>query len=159
MRSRAALERRSSAAPSRPLYDTDFALWIDAQVAALRAGDATALDAQNLIEELEGLTRRDERALGSQLKRIMTHMLKQRHQPQRASRSWQDLIPDGREQIEDIIDQSPSLRRLLPDLMMKNYPRAVAQAASETGLSEDVFPERAPFELAEVLGEATSARP
>jgi hypothetical protein len=28
------------------------------------------------------LTKRDERALGSQLKRIMAHMLKQRYQPQ-----------------------------------------------------------------------------
>jgi hypothetical protein len=152
MRSRAGLELRSRAAPSRPLYDTDFALWVDAQVAALRAGDVTALDVQNLIEELEGLTRRDERALGSQLKRIMAHLLKQ--QPQRATRSWQDSIRSGREQIEDIIDQSPSLRRLLPDVMVKNYPRAVAHAASETGLSEDVFPDRPPFELAEVLGEA-----
>jgi hypothetical protein len=60
------------------LYDEDFALWIAEQVAALRAGDVAALDLQNLTLELEGLTRRDERALGSQLKRIMAHLLKQR---------------------------------------------------------------------------------
>jgi hypothetical protein len=123
MRSRVEPERRSGAASSRALYDEDFALWVDEQVAALRTGDVAALDLQNLIEELEGLMRRDERALGSQLKRIMTHMLKQRYQPQRASRSWQDSIRDDRERIEDIIDQSPSLRRLLPDLMTRNYPR------------------------------------
>jgi Domain of unknown function DUF29 len=154
MRSRAELDDRSRAGPQRPLYDEDFALWVDEQVAALRAGDVAALDLQNLIEELEGLTKRDERALGSQLKRIMTHLLKQRHQPERASRSWQDSVRNGREQIEDILDQSPSLRRLLPDLMDKNYPRARVQAASETGLSEDAFPATPPFTLAEVLGEA-----
>jgi hypothetical protein len=159
MRSRVELERRSRTAPPRSLYDEDFALWGDEQAAALRAGDVAALDLQNLIEELEGLTKRDQRALGSQLKRIMAHLLKQQNQPQRASRSWQDSIRNGREQIEDIIDQSPSLRRLLPDLMIKNYPRAVAQAASEPSLSENVFPERPPFGLAEVLGEATSPRP
>jgi hypothetical protein len=32
-------------------------------------GDVAALDVEILIEELEGLTKRDERALGSQLKR------------------------------------------------------------------------------------------
>jgi hypothetical protein len=156
MRSRVEPERRSGAASSRALYDEDLALWVDEQVAALRTGDVAALDLQNLIEELEGLTRRDERALGSQLKRIMTHMLKQRYQ-QRASRSWQDSIRDGRERIEGIVDQSPSLRRLLPDQMTRNYARAFAQAASEARLPEDVFPDAPPFELAEVLGEARSS--
>jgi hypothetical protein len=44
MRSRVQLEHRSGAAPPRPLYDEDFALWIEEQVAALRAGDVAALD-------------------------------------------------------------------------------------------------------------------
>lgn len=132
MRSRAELDDRSRAVPPRPLYDQDFALWVEEQVAALRAGDVAGLDVQNLTLELEGLTRRDERTLGSQLKRIMAHLLKQRYQPQRASRSWQDSIRKGREQIEDIVDQSPSLRRLLPDPLAKNYPRARAQAASQS---------------------------
>ena len=153
MRSRAELDDGSRKAIPRPLYDQDFALWIEEQVAALRAGDVAALDVQNLIDELEGLTKRDQRALGSQLKRIMTHLLKQRYQPQRATRSGADSIRDGREQIEDFLDQSPSLRRLLPDLMTRNYPRAVAQAASQTRVPVDRFPERPPFDLAEVLGE------
>ncbi|MGH6903071.1 MAG: DUF29 domain-containing protein [Geminicoccaceae bacterium] len=154
MRSRAELEHRSRETPPRPLYDEDFALWVDQQVAALRAGDVAALDLENLIEELEGLTKRDQRALGSQLKRIMTHLLKQPYQPQRASRSWQDAIENGREEIADIIEQSPSLRGTLPAMMTKNYPRAVAQAARDTRLSLERFPERPPFDLDEVLGEA-----
>jgi hypothetical protein len=144
------------AAPPRPLYDEDFALWVEAQVAALRAGDVAALDLPNLVEELEGLTKRDERALGSQLKRIMTHLLKQRHQPERASRSWLDSIRNGRERIEDILDQSPSLRRRLPDLMARNYPRARVQAASETRLPEGTFPLEPPFSLEEVLRDDAS---
>jgi predicted nucleic acid-binding Zn-ribbon protein len=125
---------------------------VEEQVAALRAGDAAALDIANLIEELEGLTKRDERALGSQLKRIMAHVLKQRHQPKRASRSWEDSISNAREEIADILEQSPSLRRLLPNLMTKNYPRAVAKAARDTRLPEESFPTRPPFSLGEVLG-------
>jgi hypothetical protein len=152
MRSRAEWDQGSSAAP---LYDGDFALWIEAQVAALRAGDVAALDIQNLILELEGLTKRDERALGSQLKRIMAHLLKQRHQAQRASRSWADSIANAREEIADIVEQSPSLRRILPALMTRNYPRAVAQAARDTRLPIEDFPEPPPFDLAEVLGEVT----
>jgi hypothetical protein len=153
MRSRAELDR-SAAEPSTPsLYDGDFALWIEAQVAALRAGDVAGLDVENLVKELEGLTKRDERALGSQLKRIMTHLLKQRLQPQRASRSWEDSIVNGREEIADIVEQSPSLRRMLPAQMTRNYRRAVAQAARDTRLPPNSFPNQPPFTLAEVLGE------
>jgi Domain of unknown function DUF29 len=89
------------------LYDRDFAQWIEQQVELLRSGHTTALDVPNLVEELEGLTKSDERALGSELKRIMAHMLKQRYQPQRASRSRVDSIENGREEIADILEQSP----------------------------------------------------
>jgi hypothetical protein len=83
----------------------------------------------------------------------MAHLLKQRYHPRRASLSWQDSIENGREEIADIIEQSPSLRGMLPDLVAKNYPRAVAQAARDTRLPLEGFPKRPPFELAEVLGE------
>jgi hypothetical protein len=140
-----------------PLYERDFAAWIEQQVSLLRSGESAGLDVPNLVEELEGLTNRDVRALGSQLKRIMTHMLKPRHQPERATRSWDDSIENGREEIADILEQSPSLRRLLPDLMTKNYPRAVAQAVRDTGLKGETFPQQPPFTLSEVLGEEDGA--
>lgn len=119
----------------------------------MRSGQAAGLDVHNLIEELEGLTRRDERALASQLKRIMAHLLKQRYQPQRATRSWEDSIENGREEIADILEQSPSLRRTLPGLMAKSYPRAASQAARDPRLQVTTSPEQPPLALAEVLGE------
>jgi hypothetical protein len=138
---------------AQSLYDRDFAAWVGQQVDLLRSGRATALDVSNLIEELEGLTKRDERALGSRLKRIMAHLLKQRYQPRRATRSWEDSIENGREEIADILEQSPSLHRTLPGLMTRSYPRAVSQAARDTRLQVTTVPEQPPFTLAEVLGE------
>ena len=148
-----ALASKTTASAAARSYDQDFALWVEAQVAALRSGEFAGLDLENLVEELEGLTKRDERALGSQLKRIMAHLLKQRYQPQRASRSWEDSVASGREEIVDILEQSPSLRRRLPGLMTKNYPRAVAQAARDSRLPTSSFPDQPPFTLAELLGE------
>ena len=153
MRSRAGINQTAGRGQPQSLYDRDFAAWVEQQVELLRSSHTAGLDVENLVEELEGLTKRDERALGSQLKRIMAHMLKQQYQPERASRSWEDSIANGREEIVDILEQSPSLRRTLAGLMTKNYPRAVAQAARDTRLPTDSFPDRPPFTLAEVLGE------
>jgi len=41
------------------LYDRDFALWVKAQVDALREGRLSAVDVQNVTEELEALAKRD----------------------------------------------------------------------------------------------------
>jgi hypothetical protein len=153
MRSRAGIDQKTGRALPQSLYDRDFAAWVEQQVELLRSSHTAGLDIDHLVEELEGLTRRDERALGSQLKRVMTHLLKQRYQPERTARSWEGSIRNGREQIADILDQSPSLRRSLPALMTKNYPRAVAQASDETRLPAGTFPGRPPFSLAQVLGE------
>ena len=153
MRSRALANETAVPAEAPSLYDRDFAVWIEAQVGAIRRGDLGALDVENLVEELEGLTKRDVRSLGSQLKRIMAHLLKQRYQPERTTRSWEDSVANGREEIVDILDQSPSLRRTLPALMVRMYPRAIGQAARDTRLPVDSFPDQPPFTLAEVLGE------
>jgi Domain of unknown function DUF29 len=101
------------------------------------------------------LTKRDQRALGSEIKRIMAHLLKQRYQPQRASRSRVDSFENGSEEIADILEQSPSLRRTLPGLMTKNYPRAVAQASRDTRLPIAHFPAQALFTLEVVLAEGS----
>jgi hypothetical protein len=154
VRSRAGTSETQGRVQAQSLYDRDFAAWIEQQVELLRSGRPGALDVDNLVEELEGLTKRDERALGSQLKRIMAHMLKQRYQPQRASRSWEDSIANGREAIADMLEESPSLRRTLPGLMTRNYPRAVAQAPRDTRLPIGASPDQPPFTLPEVLGEA-----
>ena len=157
MRNHLRVKETDGAVQGASLYERDFAEWVERQVELLRSGQAAGLDVPNLIEELEGLTKRDERALGSQLKRIMAHMLKQRYQPQRASRSWVDSIENGREEITDILEQSPSLRRTLPGLLVKNYPRAVSQASRDTRLPPTAFPSEPPFSLEEVLGDGERA--
>jgi Domain of unknown function DUF29 len=58
MRNQIRVKERGGSAEGLSLYDQDFARWVEEQVAALRAGDAAALDIANLIEELEGLTKR-----------------------------------------------------------------------------------------------------
>ena len=91
MRSRVLTDETTIPAKAPSLYDEDFAFGSRSRWRRCARAIVAALDLPNLIEELEGLTKRDARALGSQLKRVMAHLLKQRHQPERASRSWEEL--------------------------------------------------------------------
>ena len=55
------------------LYETDFALWLEKQVIALKNRDVNSLDWDNLIEEIESLGNRDKREINS-LSRSQTQL-------------------------------------------------------------------------------------
>ncbi|RZM76121.1 DUF29 domain-containing protein [Leptolyngbya iicbica] len=122
---------------TKPLYDHDFNLWVAAQQAALKEHRYIDLDLPNLIEELDGLTKRDKRALKSQLRVLLTHLLKWQYQPQKRSSSWQASIDNARVETVDILDDSPSLRNYLPEILSQCYQFARKQAAKETHLAMD----------------------
>ena len=71
---------------------------------------------------------------------LLAHLLEQRYQPERAGRSWQATVDVQREAACDLLDDSPSLHPLLDQMVQRQYRRAVADAAAETGLSPDRFP-------------------
>jgi hypothetical protein len=52
---------------STKTYDQDFALWVEENIALLKAKNYEAVDWDNLIEEVEGLTRSDKRELEDRL--------------------------------------------------------------------------------------------
>ena len=137
------------AAPS--LYETDFALWIEEQVGLLRAGQLDALDIENVSEELESTGKSDRRSVRRHLAVIQAHLLKLRHQPAARSKSWLRSIANSRSEIEQILDDSHSLRRELPAMLAASYPAAVRDAAIDTGLPRSAFPADPPFTLDEIL--------
>jgi len=106
------------------LYDRDFAAWAEQQAARLRLAAGQGLNAQidweSVAEEIEGLARRDERELRARITRIIEHVLKlQLTLAPEPSRGWVKTIVEQRIRIEALLEQSPSLRRKLPDLLPK----------------------------------------
>jgi Domain of unknown function DUF29 len=95
------------------LYDRDFVLWTEEQAAALRGAKASnlPLDWENLAEEIESLGKSDRRALASQMRRILHHLLKMQASTATEPRvGWRSTIRNARAEIEDILRDSPSLR-------------------------------------------------
>ncbi len=132
-------------------YNTDFFLWTQQQAAFLRQGVLSDIDMANLAEEIESMGKRDRRAVGSYLANILLHLLKWCYQPQCRSASWEDSIDNGREQVEWLVKDSPSLRTQLNLLIDEVYPRARRKASRETELPLTAFPEQCPFTVEQVI--------
>jgi Domain of unknown function DUF29 len=58
-------ERAILAPPSHKLYEQDFCLWTQTMAEALKSGNFSQLDLENLAEEVESLGRSDRRELQS----------------------------------------------------------------------------------------------
>jgi len=125
---------------NRVSYQQDLHAWTLEQAALLRAHRTAGLDWENLAEEILSSARRDQRKLQSHVCGILLGLLKWQAQPARRGASWRKSLRTQRRHIRDLLRQSPSLRRLVPELMLEAYPDAVEDAVDETGLPVDRFP-------------------
>ena len=122
------------------LYDRDFFLWTEEQAAALRrAKDSNLpLDWENLAEEIESLGKSDRRELTSQIRRILRHLLKLEASPAtRPHAGWRSTIIDARSQIDEVLSDSPSLRREVDRLVKDQLAAAAELAASDLGQHDE----------------------
>lgn len=133
------------------LYETDFNLWIEETAKTLKAGNFQALDLENLIEEIESMTRSDKRELVNRLKVLIMHLLKLQYQPNKKTRSWRTTINEQRDQIELVLDDSPSLKPYLGLKLDDCYQKAKRDAIAETKLPPSVFPPDCPFTQEQIL--------
>jgi hypothetical protein len=123
---------------------------------AVEQGRFEDIDRENLAEEIRGLARSERRALDSQLKRIMLHLLKIKYQPLKHSTSWDTTIRNARTEIGHELRDSPSLKPEVAYRIERMYELARAKAAEETGQPLENFPEECPFSVEEVLGYSLS---
>jgi hypothetical protein len=136
-----------------PNYERDFDAWAQQQAEALRAKRWEHLDVEHLAEEVEELRKTERRGVHSQLRLILSHLLKWRYQPDKRSESWRGTIANGRVLVQEALEDVPSLARELPTLYTSAYPRAWRDAAKETGLPQATFPEACPWTVEQVLDE------
>jgi Domain of unknown function DUF29 len=114
------------------LYDQDFVAWLDDTVIKLKQQRFEEIDLDSLIEEIEGLAKRDRRELETRLKVLLAHLLKRLYVGSMSDyRGWELTIREQRQQIQSLLKQSPSLRNYL----LKVFPDAWEAALSD--LRED----------------------
>jgi Domain of unknown function DUF29 len=132
-------------------YEEDYNLWLDQTITALRAGRFEELDVNALIDELESMSKRDKREVLSRLKVLLMHLLKWQYQPNKRTASWEITIRNNREEIQQILLDSPSLKSYPVAVLEQAYASARQNASTETGLPISTFPEICPYEIATIL--------
>jgi hypothetical protein len=130
-------------AKTKTLYDSDFALWIEATVQQLRAKNTENLDWENLIEEIESLGKRDKRELKSRLTTLFEHALKRCYVPlPDCYRGWEVTISRTQQALNQILLDSPSLRNYLLAVLNECYQNALTNVCKEY---DTQFPDHSPF--------------
>jgi hypothetical protein len=132
-------------------YDDDFYAWSREQAALLRAGKADQADLEHIAEEIESMGRTEKRELIARLTILLLHLLKWQLQPGMTSRGWRLSIEGQRLDIEDHLNDNPSLTAILAPSIAQAYRRALIEAEKETGLDAATFPETCPYGFEQMM--------
>jgi hypothetical protein len=141
---------------SPTLYDQDYASWLEKTIEQLKQKNFSVLDLENLIEELESMGRSEKHALKSLLTRLLEHLLKLAYWKSERDynrRGWEGEITNFRIQINNLLEDSPSLRAYLATVFDKSYKDARKIVIKITGLNPKTFPTEPTATLEEVLDE------
>jgi hypothetical protein len=93
----------------------------------------------------------NKREIKSRLIVLLMHLLKCKYQSKKQSRSWIATINTQRNEIELVIEDSPSLRPYLIANIVDCYKKARLDAATETKLPLKTFPLECPFTEEQIL--------
>ena len=129
----------------------DFYGWTQQQVRLLRSGNFDEIDLEYLIEEVESMGISELRELESRLTVLLMHLLKWQYQANFQTRSWILRIKEQRRRIVKRIQQSPSLKSKLNEVIEDAYDLARGDATDVTGLPESDFPMKCPWKYQQIV--------
>ena len=141
----------AQSSPPTSLYDRDYALWLEMTIEQLRQQNFDQVDWENVLDEFESMSKRDRRSIKSNLVILLLHLLKWEFQPEIRSGSWTGSIIEHRQRLRDLLNDSPSLRNYLAEVLSLAYSDAIVRAVNETGLEISVFPIDCPYDILNVL--------
>ncbi len=142
---------RPPVAPSPTRYEDDLYTWVQEQVALLRAGRLTEVDARNVAEELSDVGNEQYDKLESAIAVLVLHLLKWDHQTARRSRSWEATIHEQRRRIDRVLRKNPGLKPQLLGALAEGYADGRDRAVAETDMPYQTFPENCPFDWKELM--------
>jgi hypothetical protein len=139
--------------PASDLYEEDFPLWAERQAALLRAKRFDELDLENLIEEVEDLSRRERKSIESYVETILEHFLKLAFSPaERPRRGW--LVTVDKQRAKLARELTATLRNHLETELQALYAglrRPVARQLENDHVPAEALPMACPYMLEQIL--------
>ena len=114
------------------LYERDYNLWQEKEIAALKNRDSNQLDWENLIIEISEVGKSQKRALKNYTQRLIEHLLKIKYwysEQERNRDHWIIEVSNFRDNILDILEDSPSLRNYLQENYDSWYVKSVKRVS------------------------------
>jgi hypothetical protein len=145
------MAQRTSVATAA-LHELDETAWLETTADLLRQGQLDAVDLDILAEYLLDMAKRDRREVFSRLVVLLSHLLKWEYQPDRRSGSWLGTILEQQRELRQLLE-SGTLRNHAAAVFSTAYADARKQAAAETGLSRETFPEECPWDMEGALAD------
>ena len=141
----------AQSSPTTSLYDRDYALWLEATIENLRLKNFEQVDWENVLDEFEAMSKRDRRSIKNNLVILLLHLLKWEFQPEMRSGSWAGSTIKHRQRLRDLLNDSPSLRNYVAEVISLAYSDAIIRAVNETRLDASVFPIDCPYDILNIL--------
>ena len=128
----------------KSLYEQDFLLWSEDTAARLKARDFDNLDLENLIEEVESLSRSERLQLLNRLTVLLEHLLKRLYvkSPQDYN-GWERTIRTQRRHLENLLEDSPSLKSIWSERLDRAWKSALKTVRED--YPNVTFPDRFPY--------------
>jgi hypothetical protein len=143
---------------SSDLYGRDYYAWVQLQVQALREHRTEDIDWENVAEEIEDLGKREKHSVESQLVRLLEHLLKLHYArgtfAKNNARGWQLSAKDARLVARRLVEQNPSLRPQLTEMLQFAYARGRLAALRKARLPDCAIPESCPWGLDLVMDDS-----
>ncbi|PSF37436.1 DUF29 domain-containing protein [Aphanothece hegewaldii CCALA 016] len=136
----------------KTLYEIDDHLWLEETIKLLKANRLDELDIENLIEELEYLSKKDRNKAVSLLEQVIRHLLLLQYwseEYQNSSAHWKAEIVSCRTQLRRHL--TINLRQHLEQELNVIYQDALRYVIQKTRLN--TFPTTCPYTLEQLLNE------
>ena len=109
-------------------------------------------------EEIEDLGKSERRGISSHLATLVEHLLKLKYARglfrEYNARGWRVSIRSARRQVRKLLNESPSLRPQLEEMLVDAYEDGRLEALRERRLKEDTLPKTSPWTLEQLMDDS-----